>query len=125
MVKGKKLYICSPLSASSAEGIESNMLAARMYMTQIAGSYQCRTYAPHAYLPELLDDHNPEERALALAFGLQLLTLCDCLVICGEIISTGMKGEIQAACQLGMKIYRFVERKNEWMLLVEDQKVIL
>lgn len=52
----------------------------------------------------LLDDSNPEERALALSFGASLLALCDRFVIYGDRISSGMKEEIRRARELGIPI---------------------
>jgi len=100
----QKLYICSPLTAPTKPEIRRNMLRAQQYMELMAGHYGCRTVAPHAYLPELLDDHIPAERELALSFGKQLLYLCDALVICGNVISKGMAGEIAFAARLGKPI---------------------
>lgn len=101
----KKAYISSPLSAPTQEGIRSNMLLAREHMEAIAKRYGYRTYAPHAYLPEFLDDHQPEERALALSFSMELLKCCQILIVCGNRISKGMCGEICAAVSRGMDIY--------------------
>ena len=69
----QKLYVCSPLSAPSPEGIEANMRKARQYMWETAACYGCRAIAPHAYLPRLLNDRIPAERTLALSFGRGLL----------------------------------------------------
>lgn len=102
----QRLYICSPLSAPTGPGIRRNMLCARQYMELVAGHYGCRAVAPHAYLPELLDDQIPAERELALSFGKQLLYLCDALVICGDVISKGMAGEIALAARLGKPVLR-------------------
>lgn len=65
--------------------------------------------APHAYLPMLLCDHVAAERALALQFGLQLLEQSEVLLICGDRISRGMKGEIHHAAQLGIPIIVYCE----------------
>ena len=83
----KKVYICSPLSAETDEEMLSNM--------------------PHAYLPMLLCDKIPSERAAALTFGLQLLSDSDMLFVCGSRISQGMRGEILHAVSLNMPIYTF------------------
>lgn len=87
-------YVCSPLSAPTRAEIMVNAQRARTYMTMCEREFGCRAVAPHAYLPYLLDDSNPEERALALSFGVSLLALCDRLVIYGDRISSGMKEEI-------------------------------
>ena len=66
-----------------------------------------RAVAPHAYLPYLLDDSDPEQRALALEFGLKLLAMCSRIVVFGNRISSGMSGEIEAAKAKGIPvIYR-------------------
>lgn len=90
-------YVCSPLSAPTRAEIMVNAQRARTYMTMCEREFGCRAVAPHAYLPYLLDDSNPEERALALSFGASLLALCDRLVIYGDHISSGMKEEIRRA----------------------------
>lgn len=99
-----KVYVCSPLSAPTPEGIEANMLRARQYMVEVSGLYGGRAVAPHAYLPCLLDDSNPAERAMAMAFGKKLLFFCDALVICGDTITRGMASEIAYAIELGKPI---------------------
>lgn len=74
--------------------------------------------APHAYIPMILCDNIPSDRALALQFGLELLKDSDILLICGNRISSGMRGELpmQSAwkCQwlLLMRVYIWKYRKN-------------
>ncbi len=97
-------YVCSPLSAPTVEGLESNRSAAEAYMGQVGEELSCRAIAPHAYLPLLLDDHDPRQRALGLRFGMELLELCDVLVICSNIVSIGMAGEIRRAAELNIPI---------------------
>lgn len=105
MLKGKKAYICSPLSAPTQEGIRSNMEDAREYMVLMKALYHCRTIASHAYLPLMLDDRISEERETALRIGMELLKLCDVLIICGRHVSQGMHSEIKAAFQSGIAVY--------------------
>lgn len=97
-------YVCSPLSAPTRAEIMVNAQRARTYMAMCEREFGCRSVAPHAYLPYLLDDSNPKERALALSFGASLLALCDRLVIYGDRISSGMKEEIRRARELGIPI---------------------
>jgi len=103
-MKWKRVYICSPLRADTWPGVLRNALKAQSYMELAAVKYNCRAFAPHAYLSYLLDDNVPDERALALDFGQKLLTLCDALIICGDTVSEGMRGEIQAAKELGIPV---------------------
>lgn len=104
-MKQLKVYICSPLSAPTAEGIRRNMEAARWYMQMVSKLWDCRAVAPHAYLPEILDDKDEQERELALSFGLACLDTCDRLVICGRRITKGMLGEIQFAAAHEIPIF--------------------
>ncbi len=100
----QKLYVCSPSSAPSPKGIEANMRKARQYMRETAAHYGCRAIAPHTYLPQLLNDCIPAERALALSFGRSLLSACDGIVLCGNTISKGMAQEIAYAASMGMPV---------------------
>ena len=103
----RRAYICSPLRADTALGIYKNMYKAREYMLYTARTMKYTPYAPHAYIPMLLNDIFPEERVLALDFGLRLLELCETLFVCGGYISDGMKGEISHAAKKGLKILVF------------------
>lgn len=109
----QRLYVCSPLSAPSLEEIEANMQKARQYMLETATHYDCRAIAPHAYLPQLLNDHIPAERALALSFGRKLLFFCDGIVLCGNTISKGMAEEIAYGISLGKPILLMPDLKIE------------
>lgn len=100
----KKIYICSPLAAPCWLDMHNNMETARYYAGFVSRIFSCRTLATHAYLPLLLRDDEPEERAIALEMGLRLLATCDALMICGAHISNGMAGEIRKAQELGIPI---------------------
>ena len=103
----KKAYICSPLEASSKEQVLQNMQDAKAYMYYASEILGCIARAPHAYLPALLCDKVPAERALALEFGLKLLEQCEILLVCGDRISDGMLSEIVKAAKLNMNILVF------------------
>lgn len=105
----KKAYICSPLGADTKEKVLENMHTARAYMYYVSEVIGCTARAPHAYLPVLLCDKIPSERALALEFGLKLLEQCDLLLVCGNRISPGMMAEIIKAVELNMDILVFDE----------------
>ena len=103
----KRAYICSPLSAKTDEEFVENMHRARRYMHYAAKDMGLAARAPHAYLPMLLCDRVPNERALALQFGLRLLEESDILMVCGDRISLGMQGEILHAISIKTKILTF------------------
>ncbi|BDF35907.1 hypothetical protein CE91St62_39680 [Lachnospiraceae bacterium] len=120
----KKAYICSPLSAPTKQEMIENMLMARQYMQKIREKFGYRTYAPHAYLPELLDDHLPEERAVALSFGLEVLRLCDALIICGKRISSGMNEELYQVLLLKMEVYWYDEEDTGKLIRIRDRRQV-
>ena len=114
------VYVCSPLGAETPEQVRANMQRARMYMDDVSKRYNCRAIAPHAILPEYLDDHVPEERALGLEFGLDLLKICKKMVVCGTVISNGMKKEIELARQLGIEvIYQDMPKSSRVKITIE------
>ena len=103
----KRAYICSPLRGRNEEETLDNMKNAQafMYCAMTELGYYAR--APHAYLPMLLHDAVPAERALALQFGRRLLESSDILLVCGNQLSLGMQDEIRHAIPLAMPIYTF------------------
>ena len=105
----KRAYVCSPLSADTDEGIVRNMQAARAYMFYAMKKMGMNASAPHAYLPMILCYNIPSDRALALRFGLELLKGSDVLLVCGNRISSGMRGEIAHAARLKMPVVVFDE----------------
>ena len=100
-------YVCSPLSAPTRAEMLANAAKACTYMAWAEKEFGDRAVAPHAYLPYLLDDRVPAERELALDFGLKLLSMCSRIVVYGDRITAGMKGEISKAIALNIPvIYR-------------------
>lgn len=103
----KRAYICSPCSDSSKKAVSRNIKAARFYMHYAKKELCFASRAPHAYLPILLSDMVPSERAFALRIGLTILETSDVVFICGSKISSGMRGEIEHAAKLGIPIHVF------------------
>lgn len=105
MKKTKPLYyICSPYRADTEEKMKLNQRKAEAYKRLAETEFDCRTIAPHTVLPGFLDDTVEKERSIALKIGLDLLGVCDGIVICGDAISEGMQNEIEKAKQLGKRI---------------------
>lgn len=116
IMRNDLVYICSPLSAPTEEGIRQNMEKAAHYARLVSGAFGCRAIAPHSFLPEYLDDSIPEEREAALAFGLSVLRLCKAVIVCGSRISSGMQGEIRMAGELHIPAYALLEQEGGAML---------
>ena len=123
MIKEKELvYICSPLSAPIEVQIKENMSLARFYVKVVASQFRCRPIAPHSFLPEYLDDNDPEERKTGLQFGLSVLEISKAMVVCGSRISSGMLGEIRKAKELRIPNYALVIQGNEISLAGFEEK---
>lgn len=110
VLKDKRVYVASPLRDETPELIRRNMLAARNVCKWLA-PYCKKAWAPHAWLPEFLDDNDPTERAVAIRFGSELLIRSDLVVTFGEKISVGMAAEIAEANKKGIPVY-CLEYKN-------------
>lgn len=102
-----RVYICSPLGAPDAAGIQQNMLAARKYCEVAEQMQSVVAKAPHAWLPEFLDDLNPTERQIGLDVGTAMLKTADAVFICGNRITTGMREEILLAKEQGIALHSF------------------
>lgn len=100
----KRAYVCSPFRADTREQREKNLRTARAYMFYANKKMNMNAAAPHAYMPLLLCDEIPAERAIALRFGLEILEQSDVMLVCGNRLSNGMRGEIVKAALLRMPI---------------------
>ena len=103
----KVCYVASPLSAPLPTTMVRNINSARNHEIHAAQYAKCnRAFAPHAWLPYVVDDTDENQREAALQFGLHCLSLCRCLVVfAADGISAGMRGEIQKALELGLDIF--------------------
>lgn len=119
-----RAYICSPLSAPEKAEIRNNMLQAREYGRMLTETYGYRTYAPHGYLPALLRDDCQEERELALSFDMELLRLCDMVIIFGNRISKGMHRELELAFELQKEVYYCQHGNSMQLFPVKDWRAI-
>ncbi|GHV35022.1 hypothetical protein FACS18949_12160 [Clostridia bacterium] len=99
----KKVYICSPYRGRNETEIGENVGRAIKYC-QYAVKQGVFPIAPHLYLTRFLDDSDPAERKLGLELGLVMLRDCSELWVFGERVSEGMRGEINEATKLGIKI---------------------
>jgi hypothetical protein len=98
----KRVYVCSPYRGDT----QANVARAVALCREIALAGDA-PLAVHAFLPEALDDADPEERALGQAVGLAWLAVADEVLVAGPL-SEGMRREIEAATQMGIPV-RFVE----------------
>ena len=118
-------YVCSPLSAPTRAERLANAAKAMTYMVLAEKEFGGRAVAPHAYLPDLLDDSVPEQRKLAMDFGLKLLAMCSRLVVFGGRLSAGMEVEIKAAQRNGIPVLYRTDKGVEREPLVKKTPVIV
>lgn len=95
----KMVYICSPLR----DDHKKNIAKANEYAREEALKGNC-AIAPHCVFTQFLDDEVPEERWLGQEMGKALLCRCDELLVCGSIISEGMREEIKTAYENGITV---------------------
>lgn len=117
-----RVYVASPLSGATTEEIAHNMRRAK-YLESVVSlyfydrGYSVKAIAPHAYLPEFLDDNVPEERAVSINFGMEMLKTCDAIaVFCSHKepkITNGMAQEILSSVKAGKIIFCFSEKEKE------------
>ena len=93
----KKVYICSPLGGNVKENLEQ----VKRY-TKYALMCGTAPVVPHFYA-ECLNDGNPKESEIALAAGLSLLWVCDEMWVFGDVITEGMKSEINFCKNLNIR----------------------
>jgi hypothetical protein len=98
------VYIASPCKASTRAGVEKNMRAARLYCESANLAMGTKAVAPHACLPEMLDDNEPWARDLALFFGKELLKHCSAVLVCGTRLTEGMAAEVKLAAELDIAV---------------------
>ena len=110
----KIVYICSPFSGF----VEGNVTMAKEYCA-IAVTEGVVPYAPHLLFPQFLKDDVPEDRMLALEMGLEMLRVVDELWVCGDVITEGMRGEIEEARRIGKTVRHIIADKNLDLMEVE------
>lgn len=113
-------YLASPLSSPTQEGIEKNMENAKMYCDMASKKMNVRVIAPHSFMPAYLNDNIPAERQLCLEFGINLLKMSKGLIICGDIITSGMQSELD--CALENNIPLFFMKVDGGLCVIEDER---
>ena len=102
------VYICSPYAGD----VERNTENARRY-SRFAVDQHCLPITPHIYFTQFMNDTIPDEHETALFMNLVLMSKCAELWVFGDVISKGMKAEIDRAKRKHMKIRYFTESLEE------------
>lgn len=94
----RRVFICSPLRASTPEGVEDNIRFARRLCALAMAEGDVAAFAPHILFTQFLDDSSEEDRDIGIRAGKAFLESCDEIwVYTKRGISEGMKSEIHFA----------------------------
>lgn len=104
----RRIYICSPLSGN----IPANMEKAKQHCAW-AVKQGVIPMAPHIYFPQFMDDDVPAEREIGMTEGEKWLAACQEVWVFGDVISSGMAGELEYARDHDMIIRFFDDQYNE------------
>lgn len=99
----RKVYVASRYAGN----VDANTRAAVRYCRYVIKEGYMPV-AAHLLYPQMLDDNNPADRELGLAFGMALLDLCDEVWVFGPV-SRGMAAEIEEAKRLKKPLRCFKE----------------
>ena len=100
----KTVYLCSPLSDKSEQVEWENQRMAIQSAAEYREKYGCRPIALSGYLPYLLDYDNPAEQRMIREWSLQLMDLCDAVVVFGADLSDAMRVELDHALRNNIPI---------------------
>lgn len=107
----KIAYICSPYSAATQVDRKRNLDYAKR-LTKYALECGYAPIAPHLYIAQLLNDNEPSEREIGMKAGIEMLRLCDVIIVGKKYgFSQGMNEEIRAASTIGVAVEEIVEPK--------------
>ena len=101
----KTIYVCSPLSAYEGHTVDQNIHEAREFCRVIMNDGDI-PICPQIYLPQFMDDSDPEQRKKALYLCKIVLSKCDLMFVYygkNKYISDGMREELGYAKYFGIK----------------------
>lgn len=99
----KVVYVAHPVGAPTPEGVAQNLARARRWLRWILRHYEVAVVADWSYC-ELLDDHNPADRAFGLACDEATVKRCDEIWLVGGVVSSGMRHERDTAAMAGVRV---------------------
>lgn len=96
-----RIFVCSQYSGET----ETNVINTEKYCKYVLDA-GCSPYAPHLYLPKLLDDNVPAQRVQGIQVGMEFLEACLQIWVFRRdgITSPGMIQEIEFAKRNRIKI---------------------
>jgi hypothetical protein len=104
----KRVYIAHALSGDWRGGV----LAAKAYAFAAAKAGHLPV-VPYVLMDGILDDTDPEERALGMKLDIDQLRACDEIWLCGERLSPGMLAELDVAMECALTVLRLAQIPEE------------
>ena len=102
----KRIYICAPLAGNTGNNVERVVVAVKKLMREyrMAGVKMPVFIVPHLALNGITFDECGEiDREWGMECCMELLRLCDEVIVLGELVTPGMAQELDEARQLEMK----------------------
>lgn len=96
------IYVCSPFKGD----IEHNIEQARQYCRRVIKTGKI-PFAPHLYFPQFLDDTDPQERKQGIKYAIHMMRFCTEVWVFGDVVSDGMRLEIEHANKTGKAVKYF------------------
>ena len=95
---GNRVYLCLSYDWADAENPKR---VAQEYLELVKKTFGCSVYAPPLSCCDLSIRHQADMRRISL----DMMALCDAVIICGKRISHEMFEEIAYAEHLGLPVY--------------------
>ena len=98
--EAQRVFICSRYAGD----IEHNVRVAQA-LCRMAVDAGLAPFAPHLLYTQFLDDSNNAQRDLGISIGLRFMETCDVVwVYVGEVVSDGIRRELEHAQSLGKPV---------------------
>lgn len=118
------VYLCTALRAETYDKTVGNQIRAKRYAADVMEFYECKTVAPQACLPDLLDLEDPVQYRLSMQFRDRLMDFCDILLVCGNVVTQEMEQELMLAVAKGLlvvsqaenavAVHTFLQKRGLW-----------
>lgn len=103
-----KIYVCSPYHAEYSYQIDNNkFFATEACKFVMSHGKEYMPIAPHLLYPQLLNDDDSQERAIAISYCYECIMICSEVWVFGDKLSEGMAAEVAYAHLLPNKKIRF------------------
>ncbi len=102
----RKVFICSRYRPDDRHTVQDAVSSALFACGQAIHS-GCIPIAPHVYIPRCLSYNRPEERAIGMVIGRELMKMCDEVWQWGKTVTEGMAEDLAYARELGKPIHIF------------------